>query len=91
MTDTVESLILEHLDVPRHEVKVQGTKLDEQFESVRLRLSSIDSRMAGIHGDIAIIHGCIDNFESRLDRIEQRLELGKASDHTDAFLNMGFV
>ncbi len=75
MTDNVENLILEHLKLLRNEVKAQGIKMDEQFESVRLRLSSIEGQMAGMHADIAIIHGRMDRFESRLDRIERRLEL----------------
>ena len=75
MTDNVGNLILEHLKLLRNEVKAQGIKMDEQFESVRLRLSSIESQMAGIHTDIAIMNSRIDKFESRLDRIERRLEL----------------
>lgn len=75
MTDNVESLILEHLKLLRNEVKTQSAKMDEQFESIRLRLSSIEGQMAGIHADIAIMHGRMDKFESRLDRIERRLEL----------------
>jgi tetrahydromethanopterin S-methyltransferase subunit G len=75
MTENVESLILEHLKMLRNEVKAQGVKMDEQFESIRLRLSSIESQMAGIHADIAIMNGRMDRFESRLDRIERRLEL----------------
>jgi len=75
MTDNVENLILEHLKLLRNEVKAQGIKMDEQFESVRLRLSSIEGQMAGIHSDIAIIHGRMDKLESRLDRIERGLEL----------------
>jgi len=75
MTDNVENLILEHLRLLRNEVKAQGIKMDEQFEAVRLRLSSIEGQMAGIHADIAIMHGRMDKFEGRLDRIERRLEL----------------
>jgi hypothetical protein len=75
MTDNVENLILEHLKLLRNEVKTQGVKMDEQFESIRLRLSSIENQMAGIHADIAIMHGRMDKFESRFDRIERRLEL----------------
>ena len=37
MTDNVENLILEHLKLLRNEVKAQGIKMDEQFESIRLR------------------------------------------------------
>ncbi len=75
MTDNVENLILEHLKLLHNEVKAQGIKMDEKFESVRLRLSSIEGQMAGIHADIAIMHSRMDKFESRLDRIERRLEL----------------
>ncbi len=75
MTDNAENLILEHLKLLRNEVKAQSVNMDEQFESIRLRLSSIENQMAGIHTDIAIMNSRIDKFESRLDRIERRLEL----------------
>lgn len=75
MTETIENLVLEHLKLLRNEVKFQGIKMDEQFESVRLRLSSIESQLVGIHADIAILHGRMDKFETRLDRIDRRLEL----------------
>ena len=79
MTENVENLILEHLKMLRNEVKAQGIKMDEQFDSIRLRLGSIESQLAGIHADVAVIHGRMDKFESRLDRIERRLELRNES------------
>lgn len=75
MPDNNENLVLEHLKLLRSDVKTQGVKMDEQFESLRLRLSSIENQMAGIHADIAIMHGRMDKFENRLDRNERRLEL----------------
>lgn len=83
MTENVENpSILEHLKLLRNEVKGLGIKMDEQFESVRLRLGSVEGQLAclqrevaGIHADVAIIHGRMDKFDSRLDRIERRLEL----------------
>lgn len=75
MSEKVENLILEHLKMLRNEVKTQGIRMDEQFDSIRQRLGSIESQLAGLHADIAIIHGRMDKFESRLDRIERRLEL----------------
>ena len=75
MTDNAENLILEHLKLLRNEVKAQSVNMDEQFESIRLRLSSIEGQMVGIHTDIAIMNSRMDKFESRLDRIERRLEL----------------
>jgi predicted nucleic acid-binding Zn-ribbon protein len=82
MTDNVENLILEMLKARRNEVKALGVKMDEQFESVRLRLGSMESHLAGlqrevagIHADVAIVHGRMDKLETRLDRIERRLEL----------------
>jgi phage shock protein A len=80
MTENVENLILEHLRLLRNEVKSQGVKMDEPFESVRLRLSSMEGQMAGMHADLAILHQRMDRFESRFDRMERRLELnGEAS------------
>ena len=53
MTDNVENPILEHLKLLRNEVKAHGVKMDDQFESIRLRLSSIERQMERIHTDIA--------------------------------------
>lgn len=82
MTDNIENLVLKILKSLRNEVKSQGIKIDEQFESVRLRLGSMENHLAGlqhgvagIHADIAVVHGRMDKFETHLDRIERRLEL----------------
>lgn len=75
MTDNVENLILEHLRNLRNEVRAQGVKMDEQFEGVRLRLSSMENQLAGLRADVAGIHLRMDKFETRMDRIERRLEL----------------
>ena len=75
MTDNVENLVLEMLKALRNEVKSLSVKMDEQFESMRLRMSSIENHLVGLHADVAIIHGRMDKFETRLDRIERRLEL----------------
>ncbi|WP_133716519.1 MULTISPECIES: hypothetical protein [Methylocaldum] len=75
MTDNGEDLILEHLRALRNEVRAQGVKMDEQFETVRLRLGSIETQLVGIHSDVAVLHARMDKFESRLDRIERRLEI----------------
>jgi len=78
LMDNVENLVLEHLRLLRNEVKAQGLKMDEQFEGVRARLSSIEGQLAGVHGDIAGLQVRMDHFENRLDRIERRLELRDA-------------
>ena len=69
MTDNTESLILEMLRALRNEVKSYGVKMDEQFESVRLRLGSIETHLAdlqregtGLHADIAIAHNRMDRL-----------------------------
>ena len=72
MTDSVDNFILEHLNLLGNEVKAQGVRMDEQFESIRIRLSSIEGQMAEIHTDFAIMNSRMDKFESRLDRIERR-------------------
>ncbi len=82
MADDVENLVLEMLKSLRNEVRSLGMKMDEQFESVRLRLGSMETHLAGlqrevagIHADVAIVHGRMDRLETRLDRIERRLDL----------------
>ena len=66
MTENVENLVLEMLKALRNEVKSQGVRMDEQFESVRLRLSSMENHLAGLqrevaglHADVAIVHGTL--------------------------------
>ena len=44
MIDNVDNLVLEMLKLLRNEVKSLGVKMDEQFESVRLRLGSMENR-----------------------------------------------
>ena len=69
MADNVENLILEMLKALRNEIKSHGVKMDEQFESVRLRLSSIESHLVSLqrevvdlHADVVIVHSRMDKF-----------------------------
>lgn len=74
MTEKTENLILEQLRLIR-------AKLDqhsEEFQALKLRMSSMETQMANVHSDLAILHGRIDKVEQRLDRIERRLELANA-------------
>ncbi len=48
MPDNVENLVLEILRTLGNEVKSHSVKMDEQFESVRLRLSSIESHLVSL-------------------------------------------
>lgn len=82
VANNVENLVLEMLRALRNEVKSYSVKMDEQFESVRLRLSSIESHLVSLqrevvdlHADVVIVHSRMDKFEARLDRIERRLDL----------------
>ena len=82
VTDNAENLVLEMLKALRNEIKSHSIKMDEQFESVRLRLSSIESHLVSLQreivdlrADVVIVHSRMDKFETRLDRIERRLDL----------------
>ena len=82
MADNVENLVLEHLRLLRNEVRDQGAKMDEQFQTIRLRLGSIEERLTlleraviNIHGDMGAVNTRLDSLDSRVDRIERRLEL----------------
>ena len=82
VANNVENLVLEMLRALRNEVKSYSVKMDEQFESVRLRLSSNESHLVSLqrevvdlHADVVIVHSRMDKFEARLDRIERRLDL----------------
>ena len=74
MTDNTENRINEHLRAIR-------AKLDqhtEEFRSLKLRLSSVETQLANVHTDLAILHSRVDSVDQRLDRIERRLELANA-------------
>jgi len=82
VADNVENIVLEMLRALRNEVSSHSVRMDEQFESVRLRLSSVESHLVSLqrevvnlHGDVTIVHNRMDKFETRLDRIEHRLDL----------------
>jgi hypothetical protein len=68
---TFSNLILEHL----RSIRSTLARHDEQFDTVIMRLGSIESQMAGVHADIAGLNLRMDRFEYCLSRIEQRLEL----------------
>jgi predicted nucleic acid-binding Zn-ribbon protein len=74
MTESVESLILEHLRAIRADI---GTLKDDNV-FIKARMSSIEHQMAGVHADFATINSRMDGIEKRLDRIEKRLELSNA-------------
>jgi predicted nucleic acid-binding Zn-ribbon protein len=84
MTENVENLLLEQLRLLRNEVKSQGIKSDEQFQTLALRLSSIEERLTlleraviNIHGDIGAVHVRLDRLDGRTSRIERRLDLNE--------------
>ncbi len=74
MTDTIESLILEHL---RH--------IRSKMEAVSLDMSDIKSRVSSLEetqGQLLVMMGGLgkrmDRFDERLGRIEKRLDLENA-------------
>ena len=69
--DNISNLILEHL----RSIRSTLARHDEQFDTVIMRLGSIESQMAGVQADIAGLNLRMDRFENRLARIERRLEL----------------
>ena len=74
MTDSAENSILEHLRAIR-------AKLDqhsEEFRSLKLRMSCMETQMDNVQSDLAIPHSRLDAVDQRLDRIEKRLELTNA-------------
>ncbi len=69
--DNISSLILEHPSSIRSTL----ARHDEQFDTVIMRLGSIESQMVGVHTDIAGLNLRMERFENRLARIDRRLEL----------------
>ena len=78
MTETVENLIIEHLNAMRSEI----AKVKDDTNEIKMRLTSIDERLtlaekgiANIHGDLAMLQIRMDKQGDRIERIEKRLEL----------------
>jgi hypothetical protein len=69
--DNISNQVLEHL----RSIRSTLARHDEQFDTVIMRLGSIESQMAGVHTDIAGLNLRMDRFENRLSRIERGLEL----------------
>ncbi|MCB1825745.1 MAG: hypothetical protein KDJ54_14640 [Candidatus Competibacteraceae bacterium] len=56
MADNIENLVLEMLRALRNEFKSHSVKMDEQFESVRLRLSSVESHLVSLQREVVDLH-----------------------------------
>ena len=81
MTEQTKNLILEHL----HAIRTKQDQHGEEFHSLKLRMSFMETQMANVHFDLAnvhpdpaILHSRFDGVDLRLDRIEKRLELTNA-------------
>ena len=81
MTETVENLIIEHLNAMRSEI----AKVKDDTNEIKMRLTSIDERLtlaekgiANIHGDLAMLQIRMDKQGDCIERIEKRLELASA-------------
>lgn len=74
MTESTDHLILEHL----RGIRAKQDQHSEEFQGLKLRMSSMETQMANVHSDLAILHNRIDKVEQRLERIERRLELTNA-------------
>jgi hypothetical protein len=80
--NNIENLILEHLKALRNELRDFRTRTEEEFQDVKLRLSSLERGQAKNHADYSDLYGdharqqsSIDRLSERLDRIERRLDL----------------
>lgn len=82
MTDEIESLVLAQLRELRNDVRSFRAGMNDQFDDVKARLSSLEASVVSVRRDVT--HGedtdarqqlSLDRIVKRLERIEQRLEL----------------
>lgn len=78
MTETVESLMLEHLK----RFQAGQERLERKLDEVTRRLSNLEAGQASIIGHLGHLASAdaqqqlsTDGFDKRLERIERRLEL----------------
>ena len=60
-------------------IQSQVAIIREDTESVKSRLSQVDTKLATLHADIAHQSDRMDRVESRLGRVETRLNFGEES------------
>lgn len=75
MTDQTENIIIEHLKALRNEIKEFRQEARTEFETLKLRINSVERGVAGMHDDNAILHTRIDTVDAHINKIEKRLEL----------------
>jgi hypothetical protein len=71
MTESVESLILEHLRIIRAQLEGQGDRLNR----IELRLSTVEQHLGLLVSSGAADRDAVRSLERRIERIEKRLEL----------------
>ncbi|MBV8402002.1 MAG: hypothetical protein JOZ58_26185 [Acetobacteraceae bacterium] len=82
MADTVDNKLLYEV---LKSIQAQVAIIREDTDSMKHRLTALDSRfsqmlsaIAGLHGDLAEVSGRMDRLESRMGRVENRLNLSDA-------------
>jgi polyhydroxyalkanoate synthesis regulator phasin len=59
-------------------VQAQVALIREDVDSIKMRLTSIDTRLGLVHTDMANQSERLDRLESRMARVENRLSLSDA-------------
>jgi archaellum component FlaC len=59
-------------------IQAQVALVREDMDSIKARLTSIDTRLGVVHTDMANQSERLDRLESRMARVETRLELADA-------------
>ena len=75
MTDESGNIVIEHLNALRNELRDFRHEARSEFETMKMRLNSVEKGVAGMHEDNAILHTRIDRVDSHINKIEARLEL----------------
>lgn len=55
MTDNVENLVLEHLRIIRNDIRDFREESRQEFQLIKLRLSSLETQISNMHVDLAAI------------------------------------
>ena len=75
MADETSNIIIEHLKALRNELRDFRQEARNEFETLKMRINSVERGIAGMHDDNAILHTRIDAVDSHINKIEKRMEL----------------
>jgi archaellum component FlaC len=76
--DMAENVSNELLYEVMKSVQAQVAMIREDVNSIKARLTSLDSRLSAVHTDMALQSDRLDRLESHINRVDTRLKLTHA-------------